>query len=402
MLGAARLFLMTGLIASPVPPSPSGDALILRNATVLDGVHAEPLRRATIVIRNGRIVAIGGASLQYSGKAIDLDGKWLMPGLIDAHVHLGKVEDAKRALLSGITTVRSLGGPNYEDVQLKILHQHGQADIPDELASGYQLTRTPSPALLASRPDIRALFDQSRFADAMTAIARLNVAYGVDVIKVLATERAGLPETNPMKRNLSDLELRTAVMEARRRKLPVAAHAHSDAGARAAVLAGVSTIEHGTYLSVQTLRLMKRRRICLVPTISRWSQEWDGIDDNPVLTARARSMAPHGIDSARRARRVGVRLVAGSDATYGSKRPLRLVDEIAALVGTGMSPYSALQSATSTAADCLGIAGRTGRVKVGLEADLLVLDQDPRLDLDTLRRPRLVINDGVIALDKMR
>jgi imidazolonepropionase-like amidohydrolase len=130
--------------------------------------------------------------------------------------------------------------------------------------------------------------------------------------------------------------------------------------------------------------------------------EWDGIDDNPVLTARARSMAPLAVETVKLARRIGVRLVAGSDTTYGAGRPLTVVDEIAALESAGMPPYAALRAATSIAADCLGIAARTGRVKTGLEADLLVVDEDPRTHLDALRRPRLVINDGVIALDHLR
>jgi imidazolonepropionase-like amidohydrolase len=177
MLVAARSLLLAGLVASSALRGAEGDTLVLRNATVLDGVHSEPRLRATIVIRNGRIAGIGGPSLQASGKAIDLDGKWLMPGLIDAHVHLhvGRAdeENAKRALFSGITTVRSMGSGEYADVDLRTLHRNGRADIPDVLASGYQLTHQRNEALLASQPNIRALFDQTRFADAMMAILNL-------------------------------------------------------------------------------------------------------------------------------------------------------------------------------------------------------------------------------------
>lgn len=265
------------------------------------------------------------------------------------------------------------------------------------LASGHQLTHPPSEAFLASQPEIGALFDQSRFAEAITAIARLNAAHGVDVIKVLATKRAGLAETDPTERNLSDLELKSAIAEARLHGLPVAAHAHTDDGARAAVLLGASTIEHGTLLSTSTLHLMKRRRVCLVPTWIKWSETRDS--DNPVLTARARAMAPQAFETISSAVRTGVRLAVGSDMAYRAGQTLAITDEIAALGRAGMAPDDALQAATSTAADCLGLGRRTGRVKQGLEADLLVVDDDPRRDLATLRKPRLIINDGVVAFD---
>jgi imidazolonepropionase-like amidohydrolase len=222
------------------------------------------------------------------------------------------------------------------------------------------------------------------------------------VIKVLATERAGLPQTDPSKRDLSDQEVKSAVAGARRHGLPVASHAHTDDGVRASVLAGASTIEHGTALSAATLRLMKRQRICLVPTLSKWSEAWDGIGDNPVVTARAKAMAPRAFETVATAIRVGVRLVVGSDTNHGAGQRLMITDEIAALQTAGMPPAEALNAATSTAADCLGIGRRTGRVKQGLEADLLVVDDDPRKYLATLRNPRLIINDGVIALNGLR
>jgi imidazolonepropionase-like amidohydrolase len=402
MLLAASLLLVSGFSESSSWDERGADALVLRNATLLDGIQSQPLRRATIVIRSGRIAAIGGPALQVPGRTIDLEGRWLMPGLIDAHVHLNDAESARRALLSGVTTVRSLGGDAFVDIKLRMLHRNGQADVPEVLASGYQLTRQPSQALLSSHSDIRALVDGSRFADAMEAIARLNAAKRVDVIKVLATKRAGLPQVEPTERNLSDLELKSAIAEARRHGLPVVAHAHTDDGARAAVLLGASTIEHGTALSASTLQSMKSRRVCLVPTVSGWSVHWDGIRDNPVLTARARAMAPLAADTANRAILMGVRLVVGSDTTYGAGQKLAVTDEIAALVGAGMRPIDAFKSATSTAADCMGLSHRTGRVKQGLEADLLVVDTDPRHNLATLRNPRLIINDGVVALNGLR
>lgn len=223
---------------------------------------------------------------------------------------------------------------------------------------------------------------------------------GADVIKVMATERAGTPDTDPLRRVLTDEEVAAAVEEAKRFGLPVAAHAHSDEGARAAALAGARTIEHGTLVGGGTLALMRKRGVCLVPTITFWQDMMDpgGEYDDPKLAARAREMLPRVREAAALAWKMGVVVAAGSDMRYDASSVRVLADEIAELVGAGMPPAEAVKAATSAAAGCLGIEGRTGAIRPGLEADMIVVERDPLRDVRALRNVIMVINDGHVVI----
>jgi imidazolonepropionase-like amidohydrolase len=181
----------------------------------------------------------------------------------------------------------------------------------------------------------------------------------------------------------------------------VAAHAHGEEGAPAAVRAGVRSIEHGTYLSDQTLSLIKERGIYLVPTLSVATAYAlsGGPEKSPIVAARERAMLPRLREMTARARKLGVRIVAGSDAGYEDER--RLQDEVAELVLNGMTPMDAIRAATSVAAECLMIGTRTGSIKPGLEADLILVDADPLADVNALRDVILVINNGEVVVNRL-
>jgi imidazolonepropionase-like amidohydrolase len=240
-------------------------------------------------------------------------------------------------------------------------------------------------------------------AENVRRMVRALIARGADEIKIMATERAGLPDTDPRKRVYSEAELAAAVDEAKKAGRGVAAHAHGDEGAAAAVRAGVRTIEHGTYLSDETLTLMKARGTCFVPTIATVIDLIDpsGDYDNPMLSVRGRAMLPRVRDAARRASRMGVKVVAGTDTDYGPRSTRRVPDEVAELVQVGMSPMDAIKSATSVAAQCLGVDQRTGTVRAGFEADLVAVDRDPLADVGALRDVVLVVNNGRVAINRL-
>jgi imidazolonepropionase-like amidohydrolase len=227
--------------------------------------------------------------------------------------------------------------------------------------------------------------------------------HGVDFIKVNATERAGLPETDPRKPFYDEAELTALVSEAARAGVPVAAHAHGDGGGRAAVLAGVRSIEHGTYLSPETLRLMVDRGTFLVPTVAVVSDLTlpGGDYDDPVLQVRGRHMLPRVREMAATAYDLGVPIVAATDTGYGPESVLRLSHEMQELVALGLTEIDAIRAATTTSADLLGVADRTGRVAEGFEADLLVLDRNPLEDIAAYQDVLLVMYDGRIALDRL-
>jgi imidazolonepropionase-like amidohydrolase len=234
-------------------------------------------------------------------------------------------------------------------------------------------------------------------------LVRALIDRGADVIKIMATERAGLPETDPRKRVFTEEELAAAVDEARKSGKFVAAHAHGDEGGAAAVRAGVRTVEHGTYLSDATLALMKERGTCLVPTIATVVDlvEPGGDYDNPALSVRGRAMLPRVREATAHAWKLGVKVIAGTDTDYGRQSTRRIPDEVAELVEAGMPALDAIKAATSTAAECIGVGRRTGAIRAGLEADLIVVDRDPIADVTALRDVRVVINNGKVAIDRL-
>lgn len=401
------LLLIAGLLAlsAPAASQPPTGALVLRRANIIDGISARPLRDMTVVVRDGRIESISSRApvrTPAGAKVIDLEGRWLLPGLIDAHVHLRDPDSARSALRSGVTTARSLGAPRFADIDLRQRHRNGASDLPEILAAGYHVRRRLAPEFFLDAPELKRMADGLLGPEDVRLAVRVMIERGVDVIKVMATERAGLVETDPLKRVLNDEELAAAVNEAKRAGLSVAVHAHSDEGARAAVLAGAGTIEHGTLLGRETLALM-RRGICLVPTISFWRDMLDpgGEYDDPKLAARAEAMLPRVRETAASAWKMGVPVAAGSDMRYDASSTRIVADEIAELVGAGLPAIEAIEAATSTAAGCLGVGRRTGVIKQGMEADMIVVERDPLKDVRVLRNPVIVINDGHLAIDKL-
>lgn len=385
--------------------------IVFEHANVIDGVSPEPLRDATVVVREGKIESIGTSEKNFppSAQHFDLSGKWMLPGFIDAHVHPFTLKGAQNMLKAGVTTGRSMLTPHYTDVGLRELHRRGDTDIPEILAAGYPIIPIPTQLdmtdMFLDMPQLDDLRKDSDIGvEGVRRLVRANLDHHVDVIKVFATERAGIPTTDPRKRMLSDVELAAAVDEAHKAGVPVAAHAHGDEGAAAAVRAGVNTIEHGTYLSDGTLKLMRERDVCFTPTLSADAMLANPTSNSPeavALAVRCRGMLPRAREAARHAHQMGVRVIAGSDSDYSPNDPHRITDEMFELVGIGMSPMEAIQAATSTSAECLGISKRTGSIRPGLEADLIVLDQNPLADINAVRDVLLVVNDGKIAFDHL-
>jgi imidazolonepropionase-like amidohydrolase len=217
-------------------------------------------------------------------------------------------------------------------------------------------------------------------------------------------ERAGLHETDPRKPFYDDAELRALVDEASRDRIPVAAHAHGDEGGRAAVVAGVRSIEHGTYLSDVTPALMAERGAYLVPTIAVVAELTvpGGDYDNALLNIRGRHMLPRVREMAKRAHARGVGIAAATDTGYGPESVLRLSHELLELVGIGMTSMEAIRSATTTAAVLLGVEDHTGRIAAGLDADLLVLERNLLEDVGAYQDVLMVMNNGKIVLDRTK
>ena len=395
MLAAATL------LATPA----SAQDVVLTNANVVDVTDGSIRSGVTVVVRDLRIASIAdeGAAPPSGVRTVDLMGRYLAPGLMDAHVHVGSAADAQRALRSGVTTMRSMGTSHYVDVGLRELQAAEYLEAPQYLAAGYHVRPTPAEAFFQDHPELGHLYGKEvRGEEAVRAMTRAIVSRGVDFVKTTATERAGLPNTDPRKQLYSEEELRAIVDEAGSAGIGVSAHAHGDAGGRAAVRAGVRSIEHGTYLSTETLMLMVERGTFLAPTIAimRDLTIPGGDYDNAVLNIRGRHMLPRVREMARNAHELGVRIVAATDTGYGTESTTTLAHELLELVNIGMSPLEALRAATTNAAELFGLSDRTGRIVEGLEADLIVLERNPLEDIGVVQDVLMVVSDGKVIVQR--
>jgi imidazolonepropionase-like amidohydrolase len=335
---------------------------------------------------------------------VDLGGRYLLPGLIDAHVHVASIRQAEVALRSGVTTLRSMGVAHFADVGLRELGRGSALALPEVVAAGYHVgPQLESSAFFLDEPGLARLLPSIRGPASFREVTAANLKRKVDWIKVTATARAGLPGTDPREQTMTEAEVAAVVEEARKTGIPVAAHAHGDEGGRAAVSAGVRSIEHGTYLSEGTLTSMKEKGTYLVPTVAVVQDlvEPGGDYDNPTLRNRGRHMLPRIREVVATAKRIGVKLVAATDTSYGPESTLRLSHEVEELVRSGLAPLEAIRSATSTAAELLRMGDRTGTIKAGLEADLIVVDRNPLDDVVTLQDLLLVMSNGKIVVNRL-
>lgn len=388
-----------------VAPSIAAQNLVLHNANVVDVVTGTVTSDATVVVRDGSIAAIDadGGDGPTGVPVVDLAGRYVAPGLMDAHVHVGSSADAYRALLTGVTTMRSMGASHYADVGMRELQRAGHAETPEYLAAGYHIRPQMAEGFFQDHPELGGLDGGGvGGTEPVRSVAQALVSRGVDFIKTNATERAGLPNTDPRKQLFDEMEISVMVEEATRAGIGVSAHAHGDAGGRAAVAAGVRSIEHGTYLSETTLTMMVDRGTYLVPTIAivRDLTIAGGDYDNAVLNIRGRHMLPRVQEMAAMAHRLGVKIVAATDTGYGPNSTTTLAHELLELVEIGMSAHEALQAATTTAAELFGIDDRVGQLKEGFEADLIVLERNPLEDIGVLQDVLMVVSDGDVIVQR--
>jgi len=404
--------------AVPDPP------LVLSGTRVLDPAGARWLAGRDVLIAGGRIAAIaapGSFPVPAGALRLDLTGLHLVPGLIELHSHLllhpydetpwddqvlkepleqrvlRGVLAARATVEAGFTTVRDLGteGAGFADVALRDAVARRWIVGPRVFAS----TR----ALVASGaygPAGDPRWDLPKGAQvvdgpvAVRRAAREQIAAGADWIKVYADyrRRPGGPSTP----TFTEEEMAAAVDEARSAGLPVAAHAYTDEGIRRAVMAGVRTIEHGTYASDATLALMKRKGVVLCPTlaageaIARYGGWKPGTPEPPRLQEEREFFA--------RALKSGVTIGNGSDVgvfTHGEN-----AREPELMVAYGMKPADALRAATSTAAAVLGKEKELGRIEAGYLADLVAVDGDPLVDVSALARPVVVVKDGAVVKNR--
>jgi imidazolonepropionase-like amidohydrolase len=381
----------------------STEPLALVNANLVNVRDGRVTPNATILLRNGKVESIGSAAVPAGVRTLDLKGKYVLPGLIDAHTHAADFAAFRRALESGVTTVRSAGVSSYVDVGFHELVKSGAVAGPDVVSCGYHVRPQIAQEAFLSDPAYADLMSGVTTIEKMRRAVQMNLSHGVNWIKILATERAGTADTDPRKQVYTEEEIRAIVQEAATKNAPVEAHAHGDEGAMAAVKAGVRSIEHGTYLSDATLRLMKERGTYLDPTYTTVLDliEAGGDYDVPALRIRGEHMLPRLRDTVVRARRIGVKIVAGTDTGYGPNSLTRVGQEITHFVEMGFTPLQALQAATLVSAEMLRLETSIGALDAGYDADLIAVEQNPLETITAILDPLLVISNGRIGLDRL-
>jgi len=381
-----RLVVLAALTLAAVtyPASAADGPYALTNANLFDGVNNAITENVTVLVRDGLIEKIeaNANDVPRDYTVIDVEGNFLMPGMIDVHTHMNTIERAKRALDSGVTTVRVAGSSAYQDITLRELVRTGRLAGPEVLASGVFVIPDIGPAVLAD-PRLAEFYGGVEGDEAMRRLVNINIDHGVDVIKTVSTQRSGLPDTDPRQQVYTERELRVIIDEAAKHDVPVMVHAHGDEGARAAVLAGARSIEHGTYLSTETLQLMKERGTWFVPTL------------------RGRHMLPEIERGIREAHRLGVKLATGADSSYEETSINRISLEIEIFANFGLSNFEALQAGTVSAAELLRIDDRTGRIEEGYEADLIVVPGNPLENIRVLQDVLIVMSNGQLALKRI-
>ncbi|MDM7955716.1 amidohydrolase family protein [Blastomonas sp.] len=410
------LYAFTALCVTLAGPA-SAKTIALVGGSVVDLNGKAPVRDAVVVIEDERIIAIGPratTSIPAGAKVIPMDGKWLIPGLMNMHVHLAlnlpgasriynetpdsmvlrSLDNAQKSLRSGVTTIRLTGSDAGVDFTLKRAIDAGLFDGPRIHTAGSSIvatgghgkTEVNGPAEFA-----RAVREQVK---AGATWIKLGISGGI-------SDTHGDIGASPF----TDAELTTAIEVAHRNGVKVTGHTGSPIASEVAIDAGIDAFEHGYFLTPPVLRKMKQKGVWYIPTIvvsqSGAKEFYRKIGSPPWYLDRVDSVGKAHIQSLRDAIAAGVSIALGTDQypwepNEGTTATIR---EAEIYVDAGMSPAQALRAATSEPARMLGVDHEVGTLKTGYYADIVALDADPIADISALRTVGFVMKGGKVIRD---
>ncbi|HQV61304.1 MAG TPA: amidohydrolase family protein [Chitinophagaceae bacterium] len=393
--------------------------ILLKPDRVFDGVQMQT--GWVVLVKNNTIEQAGAMTFKLPAgtQIIELKGHSLLPGLIEGHSHLflhpynetswddqvlkesraertaRAVNHAKATLMAGFTTVRDLGteGAMYDDAGLKKAIEKGVIPGPRMIIATRAIVARGAYGPKSENPDVDLPQGAEEVAglEELSKAIRSQIGHGADLIKVYADYRYGPNgETQP---TFSEIELGWLVGNTVSSGRKAVAHASTPEGMKRAILAGVSTIEHGDDGTEEVFKLMKEKGVALCPTLAAGEaveqyRGWKkGIDPEPNRIVNKRKTFQLALQA-------GVTICMGGDAgvyTHGDN-----AREMELMVDYGMKPLEVLRSTTSVNADVFGYASKIGRIKKGLAADIIAVEGDPSADIKNIRKVNLVIKDGVI------
>ncbi|MCV9993434.1 amidohydrolase family protein [Paeniglutamicibacter sp. ZC-3] len=388
--------------ASNYHGSPSAfEPMIIEGGTLIDPATGDAIQDAVVVLDRGRVLAAGSRdatsravrSVAATARRIDAGGRFILPGLVDAHVHNNTLEDARLVLSHGATTVRSGSSSFYQDIALAALPEWAPGLAPRMHAAGLFVSPQLGDSVLADPALVPLAGLKQGLHDPrdLAYLTRVNIERGANVIKTRANPRAGMAEQDPLELVYDREQLASIVAAAR--GAGVLCHAYSAEGIAGAVAAGVRSIEHGVFVSERTLAQMARRGTYFTSTLT-------GVADmsgssNPVLAERGREYTPVLQAAIRAAAEAGVRVVAGTDAFGTDVIPIGT--EAWILQEAGLTALQALQSVTTNAASLLGMEGEVGRLVRGALPDVVLLEANPLESAAALERVSTIIAQGRVV-----
>jgi imidazolonepropionase-like amidohydrolase len=413
---------------APVAAAAAQNVVVVHAGRLLDRPGHAPRGPSTIVIQGGRISEVrdGFVDVPGSQRVIDQRTRFVLPGLIDSHVHLvsdtggqmGQLEDvqvedaalaynalvnARKTLGAGFTTVRNLGDEHGVTLALRNAIRAGKVVGPNIVDAGRSISTTSGhmDSALGYREDFREVLhahdNLCDSAESCRRAVRIQVGRGVDVIKIATTGGVNSQVGAGLGKQMFDDEARAVVEAARLYGKKVAVHAHGADGIKVALAAGVDSIEHGTMLDDEGIALFLKSGAYYVPTLSTVNGYIERLAANPgAYSPEVRAKVEWRIkvtgESLRKAVPKGVKIAFGTDA--GVSKHGRNADEFELMVKFGMTPAAALQAATVNAADLLGLQAEVGTIEPGKRADLIAVDGDPLVDVTVLKRVWFVMKDG--------
>jgi imidazolonepropionase-like amidohydrolase len=401
------------------PATDADSALVIHNATVVDGTDADPLTRGVIVVEGNRIAAVGTESavrVPRGARSYDADGGTVIPGMINLHDHIARkglrqpsttlsfrdegkmllsepdeflalhsASNVLKELRSGVTTIRDFGLPGATAVAIKRAINAGIIPGPRLVIAVNPVCTTGGHAYQWSR--------EADGPDDVRKAVREQIRAGADCIKLMASGGLiGFPDEDPDVPELTPDELFAGIEEAHKHHKRTAAHAYPVQAIKNAVLAGIDSIEHGVYLNEECIALMKERGTNLVPTISgiaHLPHQFESIGRTDLYQELLdRVMRPFG-DGIRMAVEAGLRVGTGSDTAGEMVEELEILQEVG-----GLTNLQAIRAATRVSSEIIGLEKRIGTLELGKAADLVVVAGSPLDNLADLRRPRWVVRDG--------